>query len=97
MKAAEANKKHAAGEAASVRKVLLSTQEVAKTSWALLSPAVQSAYEGKVKAAEALISKVEAAVAGSCSEEVKTMKLDLSKTSNLLKSQFKAAQKYGIV
>ena len=96
MKAAETNKKQAASEATSLRKVIVTTQDVAKASWAHVSPAVQTIYTTKVAEAEALASKVETGPAGSCSEEVKKMKTDLTKRSSLLKNQLKTAQRYGL-
>jgi len=96
MKAAETNKKQAASQAMALRKVIATTQEGAKASWAHVAPAVQALYTSKLAEAESLVSKVEAGPADSCSEEIKKMKLDLTTCGSLLKSHLKTAQRYGL-
>jgi len=60
MKAAETNKKQAASQAMALRKMIATTQEGAKASWAHVAPAVQALYTSKLAEAESLVSKVEA-------------------------------------
>lgn len=94
MKASQIQVRQAQAEAASLQKVLTAAEEVAKSALAYVSPNVKAAYDLKIAAAETLISKVATSPPGSCSEDVKAMKTDLAKLTQMLKSQMNSAKRF---